>query len=79
MKGTMLITCCLMASLLFFAQEYVPLAYRYRLNKGDLLEVHLFVSDGFDIQMERPLQKGITIQEQEEGLWSAYELAGRYM
>lgn len=43
-----------------FAHEYMLMAYKFRLHKGDDLEVHLFVSDGFNIQMERPFQKTIT-------------------
>ena len=43
-----------------FAHEYILLAYKYRLQKGDSLELHLFVADGFNIQAERPFQKSIT-------------------
>ncbi len=43
-----------------FAHEYILLAHKYRLQKGDDLEVHLFVADGFNIQMETPFQKTIT-------------------
>ena len=42
------------------AHEYILLAAKFRLHKGDLLEVHLFVADGFNIQLERPFQKTIT-------------------
>ena len=53
-----LLFCSLLFSL--FAHEYILLAYKYRLQKGDTLEMHLFVADGFNIQMERPLQISIT-------------------
>jgi Domain of unknown function (DUF4198) len=40
--------------------EYILLPYKFRLMIGDNLEIHLFVSDGFNVQFERPLQKEIT-------------------
>lgn len=43
-----------------FAHEYILSAYKYRLQKGDTLEVHLFVADGFNVQLERPFQKAPT-------------------
>ena len=43
-----------------FAHEYLLSAYKYRLQKGDTLEVHLFVADGFNVQLERPFQKAPT-------------------
>lgn len=43
-----------------FAHEYILLAAKYRLQKDDMMELHLFVSDGFNIQLERPFQKNIT-------------------
>lgn len=42
-----------------FAHEYILIVSKYKVNKGDTLEVHLFVADGFNIELERPLQKGI--------------------
>ena len=42
------------------AHEYVLLAVKFRLKKGDKLEMHLFVADGFNIQLEKPFQKSIT-------------------
>lgn len=57
MKKSFLLTVlavCLMAA---FAHEYILLAAKYRLAKGDDLELHLFVADGFNIEMERPFQK----------------------
>ena len=32
-----------------FAHEYVLIAYKYVIEKGDKLELYLFVSDGFNI------------------------------
>ena len=54
-----LLLLCFIMTLLFtaFAHEYILLAAQYRLQKGDDLEVHLFVADGFNIQMERPFQQ----------------------
>jgi uncharacterized GH25 family protein len=43
-----------------FAHEYILVAYKFRVKKGDDLEVHLFVADGFNVQLERPFQKMIT-------------------
>ena len=43
-----------------FAHEYVLLAYKYKVAKGDTLEMHLFSSDGFNISLERPMQTAIT-------------------
>lgn len=43
-----------------FAHEYVLIAYKYVIEKGDNLELYLFVADGFNIQQERPYQKSIT-------------------
>ncbi len=43
-----------------FAHEYILLAYKYKLQKGDTLEMHLFVADGFNIQLERPMQTANT-------------------
>lgn len=48
--------------LLAFAHEYVLLVAKYKLQKGDMLEIHLFVSDGFNIQTERPYQKKNTLK-----------------
>lgn len=36
------------------------LAYKYKVQKGDTLEMHLFVGDGFNIQLERPMQTSLT-------------------
>ncbi|MFZ1676539.1 MAG: DUF4198 domain-containing protein [Saprospiraceae bacterium] len=40
-----------------FGHEYVLLAAHFRVKKGDNLEMHLFVADGFNIELERNLQK----------------------
>lgn len=42
------------------AHEYVLIASKFRVSKGDTLLLHLFVADGFNIEMERPLQESIT-------------------
>lgn len=42
------------------AHEYILLAYKYRVQKGDTLEMHLFVADGFNIQLERPMETSKT-------------------
>lgn len=43
-----------------FAHEYILMAYQFVVSEGDELEIHLFVSDGFNIQLERPFQKAMT-------------------
>ncbi len=43
-----------------FAHEYILLAYNFIVKEGETLELHLFVSDGFNIQLERPVQRAIT-------------------
>lgn len=43
-----------------FAHEYILIAEKYKVQKGDTLEMHLFVSDGFNIERERPLQTAST-------------------
>lgn len=60
MKKIFVFTGLLFVLALCFAHEYVLLAYKYKVAKGDTLELHLFVADGFNIQLERPFQKAIT-------------------
>jgi uncharacterized GH25 family protein len=43
-----------------FAHEYFFIAYNFILNEGEKLELHLFVADGFNIELERPVQKSMT-------------------
>ena len=43
-----------------FAHEYILLAESYTIEKGDTGVVRLFVSDGFNIEMERPFQRDMT-------------------
>lgn len=43
-----------------YAHEYILIAENFKVKKGDTLNVHLFVADGFNIEMERPLQASIT-------------------
>ncbi|TDH23534.1 DUF4198 domain-containing protein [Segetibacter sp. 3557_3] len=60
MKKALTIICMLFIGSILNAHEYVLLAYKYHVQKGDTLEVHLFVADGFNIQLERPVQKKLT-------------------
>lgn len=59
MKKILAVIAILVSSYFVFAHEYILLAYKYKVQKGDTLELHLFASDGFNIQMERPVQKRI--------------------
>lgn len=43
-----------------FAQEYVFVSSRFSLVKGDTLDMHLFVADGFNVEAERPMQTQMT-------------------
>lgn len=56
MKKIVTIVAILFMGYFLFAHEYVLLAFKYRVQKGDTLELHLFVADGFNIQMEKPVQ-----------------------
>lgn len=60
MKKAFVITSLLFIGLCVFAHEYILLAYKYNVQIGDTLEMHLFVADGFNIQLERPMQKAVT-------------------
>lgn len=60
MKKLSLIFICLFFATSVFAHEYVLIAYQFLIKKGEMLELHLFVADGFNIQLERPFQKSIT-------------------
>ena len=60
MKKKLFLLCLLGIAITAYAHEYVMLAYKYHVEKGDLLEIHLFVADGFNIQLERPFKKSIT-------------------
>lgn len=46
------------------AHEYFFSAYHYHVHKGDTLEVHLFVADGLNVQLERPMQTAKTVRFQ---------------
>lgn len=41
------------------AHEYILIASNFKVNRGDSLELHLFVADGFNIEQERSLKKQI--------------------
>jgi uncharacterized GH25 family protein len=43
-----------------FAHEFVLIAYNFIVKEGDKLELHLFVADGFNIELEKPVQKPMT-------------------
>lgn len=60
MKKLLFVT--LLVAILFsaWAHEYILIAYNYKVQKGDTLEMHLFVADGFNIEMERPMQSSVT-------------------
>lgn len=60
MKNSMMLFIVLMSAVFVFAHEYILLANKFRLKKGENLEMHLFVADGFNIQQERPFQKTVT-------------------
>ncbi|MBC8172765.1 MAG: DUF4198 domain-containing protein [Chitinophagales bacterium] len=47
-------------SALLSSHEYILIAEDYTVEKGDDLYVHLFVAQGFNIELERKLQKNIT-------------------
>lgn len=59
-KKIIIATAFLICLLSAFAHEYILLAYEFRVHKGDNLEMHLFVADGFNVQLERPMQTSIT-------------------
>ena len=41
------------------AHEYILIASNFKVNRGDTLELHLFVADGFNIEQERSLKRPI--------------------
>ncbi|MEP6751070.1 MAG: DUF4198 domain-containing protein [Bacteroidota bacterium] len=59
MKRYLLLACLLLLLTGVFGHEYILMAYHFKLNKGDNLEIHLFVADGFNVQLERPVQNAI--------------------
>lgn len=62
MKKMFILIVAVLIATTALAHEYILLAYHYKLQKGDMLEVHLFVSDGFNIQLERPVQTAKTLK-----------------
>ncbi len=60
MKKGLLFLICVFVFGIGFSHEYILLAYKFIVQTGEKLEVHLFVADGFNVEMERPLQKSIT-------------------
>ena len=61
MKKLLIPVLIIYGSLLANAHEYFLSAYHYHVKKGDMLEVHLFVADGLNVQLERPMQHDKTI------------------
>ena len=51
---------CINTGLLFLSHEYVLMSEDYKVEKGDILYLHLFVAEGFNVILERPLQKSET-------------------
>ncbi len=60
MRYKILCALFLAISSIAMAHEYVLIAYKWVLHIGENLELHLFVADGFNVELERPFQKGIT-------------------
>jgi len=62
MKKSLIVFILLFMVNTVFSHEYVLIAYHFIVKKGQQLELHLFVADGFNIELERPVQKKITKQ-----------------
>lgn len=60
MKKILIVLSVLLITSMVWGHEYMLLAYKYKVQKGDTLEMHLFVGDGFNIQLERPMQTSMT-------------------
>lgn len=45
---------------LLSSHEYLLIAEQYIISRGEKLYVHLFVSQGFNVELERTLEKGMT-------------------
>lgn len=60
MKKTNIFLVLLTLFIINSAHEYILIAENFKLKKGDVLNLHLFVADGFNIEMERPFQASIT-------------------
>ncbi len=59
MKKKSILIIAVLIVLSTYAHEYVLIASEFNVQRGDTLELHLFVADGFNIELERPLQKEI--------------------
>ncbi|MEO6819537.1 MAG: DUF4198 domain-containing protein [Ginsengibacter sp.] len=57
MKKILIVFALLTILITAFAHECILIAYKWRVNKGDTLEMHLFIADGMNIQLERPMEK----------------------
>lgn len=60
MRKTITILVTIFLAISVFAHEYVLLAHNFIVKEGEKLELHLFVADGFNIELERPVQMSIT-------------------
>jgi uncharacterized GH25 family protein len=62
MKKTISILITVFLSAALPAHEYVLIANNFLVKEGESLRLHLFVADGFNIELERPFQKSMTKQ-----------------
>lgn len=53
MKKAITISLTIFLATIVFAHEYVLIAYKYIVKEGEKLELHLFVAEGFNIELER--------------------------
>ena len=60
MKKTIAILLAISLATTVYAHEYILIAYDFVVKEGEKLELHLFVADGFNVELERPVQKSIT-------------------
>jgi uncharacterized GH25 family protein len=60
MKKKLFILIVFLITTSVFSHEYILLAYDFFVKKGEKLELHLFVADGFNIEAERPFQESMT-------------------
>ena len=58
-KITSILFVFLFASLIY-GHECFIIAYKFLVKEGEDLELHLFIADGFNIQLEKPFQKTST-------------------
>lgn len=56
-KKAIFIFSILLFTVVVFAHECFFSVNKYKVQQGDMLEVHLFIADGFNVQLEKSLQK----------------------